>query len=309
MSAPDSVRLAVLSLGVDRVTAEVTSALDAALVPSILLKGAAIATWLYAGGEPRLYGDTDLLLREEDWDRAMKVLAGLGFQDDLAPLAHPRMESGAGHPWSRPSDGAAVDLHRTLFGIGADPEAVWAAFSETAVREPIGGREVSMPSHPARLLHIALHAVQHGGDAHPKPMVDLERAIAKAPEETWMEALRLAERLEAGETFAVGLRLLPRGRELAGAIGAGRGGSTSATLRVEGVPLAEGFQELAAAPGTRERLALLARELFPNAAFMRWWSPLARRGPIGLAIAYAWRIVWLSYRAIPGYRAWRRAAR
>ena len=75
------------------------------------------------------------------------------------------------------------------------PEALWEAFAEGAVREQIGGVEVALPSHAARLLHISFHAVQHGGETWDKPMSDLEQAIAKAPERTWVEAREMAARL------------------------------------------------------------------------------------------------------------------
>jgi hypothetical protein len=305
----DALRLAAYAFKVDQVTAEVTAALDREGVPTIVIKGPAIATWLYEGDRARLYNDTDLLVRKTDWERTMKVLERLGFEDDLGPLDHPRMESGAGYPWRRESDGTNVDLHCTLFGVGAGPQELWAAFDEQAVRENVGGAEVSLPSHPARLLHIALHAVQHGGEAWEKPMMDLERALAKAPRPTWIEARRLAERLGAAETFAAGIRLLPAGADLATAIGAGRGKTAEAALRLDTVPTAEGFRQLAQTPGLRRKLAIVLREAFPSRAFMRWWSPLARRGRGGLVLAYCWRPLWLAYRAVPGYLAWRRAAR
>jgi Uncharacterised nucleotidyltransferase len=306
----EHLRLAAFGFGVDLVTAEVTVALEAESIPSILLKGPVIATWLYREDESRLYGDTDLLLRECDWERAIEVLEGRGFEDDLSPLAHPRMESATGHPMNRAVDGAAVDLHLNLFGVGAAPSAVWEAFSEGAVRQVVGGAEVSMPPHPVRLLHIALHAVQHGGDFLPKAMHDLRRAIARVPESTWREARDLAVRIEAEGTFAVGLRLTPEGSELAATIGVSERGSEGSILRMARVPTAEGFFEISRAPGLRGKLALALRELFPNPAFMRWWTPpLARRGRRGLLAAYGWRLIWLGYRAIPGYRAWRRAVR
>lgn len=309
MSANDALRLAAFGFRVDLVTAEVTTQLREAGIPSILLKGPALATWLYAGDESRLYGDTDLLLRGSDWEAAIAVLRRLRFVDDLGPLAHPRMESGAGHPWTRPVDGAAVDLHRTLFGIGADPEEVWTAFAADAVGQRVGGAEVALPSHPARLLHVALHAVQHGGVPGTKAIADLERAVAIVPVPTWQAARELADRLDAAASFAAGLQLTPGGDELAAAIGARPAGSASSRLRLDGVPTAEGFHELSQTRGLGAKLALLRRELFPAPEFMRWWSPLARRGRRGLLAAYGWRLVWLALRAGPGLRAWRRAAR
>lgn len=307
-----ALQAAVISFAVDAVTAEVWKALKAEAIPTVVLKGPGIATWLFSGEAPRIYGDSDLLLRRCDWDKAMRVLREMGFEDDLGPLAHPRMESGAGYPWQRPSDRAAVDLHYTLFGVGADPDAVWEAISSETVREVVGGAEVSLPSKPARLLHICLHAIQHGGDTTKgweKPMRDLQQAVDRADVETWDRALRLAERIDAAGAFTAGLRLLPRGREIAEAIGAGHALGAEAALRLSDVPMVEGFQELAEASSLRERLGIVARELFPSPTFMRWWRPLARRGRLGLAAAYAWRPIWLLLHAPKGLLAWRRSRR
>ncbi len=300
-------RLAAFSFKVDAVTAEATAALSEASIPSILLKGPGITTWLYAGEEARIYGDSDLLIRKADWDRAAGVLEELGFEDDLGPLDHPRMESGAGFPWARESDGSGVDMHCTLFGIGATPDDLWAAFSADAVAEQVGGAEVMLPSHPARLLHIALHALQHGGETWDKPMKDLSRGIEKAEVTEWRQALALSERLDAAENFSTGLRLLPQGEQLAAEIGAQRVETTKAALRLAQVPMAEGFEELADAPGLRAKAMIVFRELFPNAEFMRWWSPLARRGRLGLAFAYLGRPFWLAFHAPAGLLAWWRA--
>lgn len=303
-------RLAAFGFAVDLVTAEVGTALERAGVPAVVVKGPAVASWLYAGDESRLYGDTDLLVRGADWERAVAVLERLGFEDDLGPLGHPRMESGSGHLWTRAGDGAEVDLHRTLFGVGAGPEAVWTAFSDGGERRQVGGAEVALPPYPARLLHVVLHAVQHGGEVQPKSMLDLETALARVPEPTWREARDLAVRLRAEQAFAVGLGLTAAGRRLAARLGVGDGAETGpAALRMARVPLAEGFAELAAAPGWGAKASLARRELFPNRAFMRWWSPLARRGPRGLLAAHVWRLAWLAWHSVPGLLAWRRATR
>jgi hypothetical protein len=311
-SMSEALRAAAVSFAIDSVTAEVAKALEAASIPSVVLKGPGIATWLYAGDAPRLYGDSDLLLRRGDWEQAKAVLEGMGFEDDLGPLAHPRMESGAGYPWLRPSDRASADLHYTLFGVGAEPEVLWEAIWSDAVHEVVGGAELSLPSRPARLLHICLHAVQHGGDTSEgweKPMRDLDRALAKASRETWAQALELAQSVEAAPTFTTGLRFLPKGREIAAEIGAVQAPGADAALRLSRVPMAEGFRELAEASGLRERLSIVARELFPNASFMRWWSPLARRGRLGLFLAYLWRPWWLLLHAPKGLLTWWRAGR
>ena len=73
--------------------------------------------------------------------------------------------------------------------------------------------------------------------------------------------------------------------------------------------MAAGFEALAATPGLFAKLRLVAHEMVPTRAFMRWWSPLARRGPLGLAAAYLWRPIWFVGHAPAGLRAWRRARR
>ena len=77
---PDTLGWAISNFQVDRVTAEVTRALAARSIESILLKGPTIATWLYSASDrPRLYGDSDLLIRHCDWEPAQIAMRNLGF--------------------------------------------------------------------------------------------------------------------------------------------------------------------------------------------------------------------------------------
>jgi hypothetical protein len=140
-------------------------------------------------------------------------------------------------------------------------------------------------------------------------MVDLQLAVAQASRDDWAKARDLAERLDGIAAFVAGLNLIPEGAKLAESIDASSKPSVKAALRLGAVPTSEGFAELAEAPGLRARLSMLAHEAFPNPSFMRWWSPIARRGQIGLAASYVRRLVWLARKAVPGFLAWRRAAR
>lgn len=302
-----AVLVAMWTLHVDHVVGEVVRALRTAGIDPILLKGASTARWLYADGTPRTYGDVDLLIQACEWQRAVGVLEGLGFHDRQGDMQHPGMASPASWAWTR-EEGADVDLHSTLEDVGVPAEALWRELSRDAVTMDVGGEDVRILSEPARALHIALHALHHGVQAD-RTLEDLRRAIATVPEATWHRAAELAQRLDAAAGLASGLRLLPEGEDLAGRIGVGSARSVRTSLKSIDVPLAQGFGELAAAPGARAKLEFIGRELVPTAEFMRWWSPLARRGRPGLVLAYPWRLLYLAARAPAGLRAWRRAVR
>jgi hypothetical protein len=302
----DELLWAASSFRIDSLTALVTGELEASGVRSVLLKGPAIAEWLYPGRGVRVYGDTDLLISPDDWERAIGVLQRLGFEDDLEALGHPRMESITSYPWKRGEDD--VDLHTTLWGIAAPPSEVWRLLSASTSRMRVGGRQVDVLSPGPRALHIALHAAQHGHAAR-KPMVDLEMALSQLPDDVWAEAADVARRLDATAAFVTALELTAEGSALAGRLGVEGDRSVNALLRQSQVPLAEGFHELATTPGLGAKAALVRRELLPTPEFMRWWSPLAKRGPLGLAVAYVWRVVWFVLRAPRGLFAWRKARR
>jgi hypothetical protein len=297
---------AALSLAVDAQTATVTSALEDAGVRSILLKGPAIAEWLYRGRALRVYADTDLLVAPSDWDRARATLHDLGFVDGLDTGGHPRMASVSSYPLVRGNDN--VDLHTTLWGIRAHPETVWRVLSARTERMRVGGREVEVLAKGARALHIALHAAQHGPNAR-KPMLDLATALDEASEEIWGDAARFAAELDATPVFATALKHTPKGAALAQRLGVADQESIDALIRLAQVPLVEGFQELATTPGLQRKLELLRKELVPSVEFMRWWLPLARRGRLGLIVAFMWRPLWFLAHAGPAYIAWRRARR
>lgn len=302
-TASVDVLLTVHTLLVDQVSSEVIAAFHARQIDCVLLKGPSIAAWLYADGTLRAYNDCDLLVAPDRLPAAQAVLKELGFRDEISPLGHPRLES---HEWVRGGD--RVDLHTTLIGMGALPPVVWSTLSAMTLRQWVAGVEARVLDPTALALHVVLHAAQHGpGDS--KPTEDLARAIAAVPRDRWSEVAALAHRLQATDAFAVGLGLLQEGRELARGLQLPPARSADASLRLDNVPLALAFEHLATTRGTRARMSLMLRELFPTPSFMRWWSPRARRGRRGLVLAYCWRPVWLLIKAGPGFLAWRRARR
>lgn len=295
------------NLIVDRITVEVSAAFAEAGIPSVLLKGPAIATWLYEPHEVRAYGDTDLLIPHRDWERAGEVLASLGFVHEISEMAHPRMEGIASDPWYRGENNEDnLDLHATIYGVEADPATTWEVLSSDAVPIEVDGTTLRALSLPARTMHVALHIAQHQDG---KAILDLERALDRLDDDLWREAARVAERLRALPAFANGLKKLPAGAALAERLGVADARSVPMELRASGVPLTEGLHELLDAPGLGAKARIVAAELAPNPAFMRWWSPLARRGRLGLAAAYVYRPLYLLVHAPPAVRVLVRALR
>jgi hypothetical protein len=275
----------VRSLGLDHVAAEISSALGRAGIRALLLKGAALATWLYDDGTVRPYGDVDLLVAPSDFGRAERVLGGLGFAAKFAGIS--AVEEGPrARVWTR--GGATVDLHRSVWGVGIDPAPAWRVLTEGAETLAVGGGLVEVLGPPARALHVALHAAQHG-TWHPKPGQDVSRAVTRLPTAVWRAAADLARRLDASEAMAAGLRLDPDGARLATLLGLPT--SASLVIAVRATSTARGataLAELLGTPGFGAKAAHLARLAVPTPAVLRAALPATRRSPVALAVGYVW---------------------
>ena len=296
------------SLGADGVTAEVTKAFRRAGIESILLKWPALARWLYEDSSSRVYLDADLLVDNARLHEAEAVLARLGFSR-YPEVPSPNGELPHAESWVRERDAGEVDLHRTLFGVGVSPQAVWRELRRATERLDVAGVEVDVPSLPARGYIVAAHAGQHAPDGE-KPIEDLRHAVAALSIEDWERTAELAARLHATQTLAIGLSLVPEGAALTERLGLADPEVVRSTVAPgSSAPLAMGIDRLFRTRGLASKLALLAREAVPDPGYLRWRSPLARRGTAGLIVAYLLRPLWLARYAIPSVRAWRRARR
>lgn len=301
-------RAAARALLVDGWTAEAAAAFERAGIPCILLKGAALASWLYPG-DVRAYGDADLLVPPDRHAAAEALLGSLGYEPARnlgEPEVLPADWGRHSRPWMRRADGATVDLHQTLWALPSSPATVWKALGAEAVPQPVGGRAVLAPAVGHRAFIVAIHALQHEGQ-HERPLEDLRRAVAAGDLGTWRQAVQLAHSLGATASLVRGLALLPEGEELARRLGL----PSAAEVALEGGSQAVGFgfARLAATEGLGARLRFVAREVVPEPEFLRWWAPWAARGRGWLALAYAYRVGWLVTHAPAGFAAWRRARR
>ena len=311
MAATDDPKLVATAgrLRLDAATATLLRHLDQAGVEALLLKGRSLASWLYPRPELRMYIDCDLLIAPSDLGTAEGVLEALaftrGFDDRDMP---PWWREHAG-TWLRERDAFVVDLHRTLPGVGVNAEAAWrvlTAETDVVVVARYRARALALP---ARALHVALHAAQHGA-GWPKPMADLTRALEVGDDDLWRRAATLATDLRALDAFTAGLHLSPAGARLATRLRLAPPRSVDAALRATSPPvLALGLQQLASARGMRARIEIVWRKLVPPAAFMRHWDPSAARSRSALARAYVRRPLWILRHTPSALRAWHRARR
>lgn len=297
------------NLRVDANTAEVLRAFDAAGVKSLLVKGPSIARWLYDNSDPRGYADCDLLVRPEDLLSAERALADLGFDPEVDRHEMPAWWQEHAVTWLRERDGAGVDLHETLPGVGVPPDELWETLAAQLEPIDVGGYPVRTLTTPGRTFMLAMHAAHHGSGwgqfTH-----DLERGAARVDLDTWRAAAALAESLNATTAFASGLRLVEPGRAIADALELPAGGAVDAALKASSPPpMALGFEQFARTKGLRARLTMVRHKLFPPVTFVKRYSPEAPRGLVGIARAYLRRWRWLITRAPAGFRAWRKARR
>ena len=313
MEAGDAGRLkaakaAAQRLRVDFAAAEVLRGFEQEGIDSLVLKGAPLVRWLYGPGERRGYADCDLLVSPASFDAACEVLKKLGFEPELDEREMPDWWRSHGIEWFRGSDGASMDLHRTLPGARAPDERVWDVLWSRAQPLDLAGSAAHSLDVPGLALQLALHTAQHGGMT--RQVRELELALERTDDDTWREVAGLAEELDAVAALGTGLRFVPAGAELADRLG------LPAAMDVEAVMVERGLGqpmtvERFVQAGGRGRISLVWHKLFPPATFMRKWSPLARRGRAGLLLAYLWRPIWLLRwlpRAVGEWRSARRAA-
>jgi hypothetical protein len=279
------------ALVVDAAAAEAASALAAAEVPFLLLRGPALAAVLYDDPAQRPYLDADLLVEPERLSEAEAALAGAGFDESPLEAAFPEGRPQHAHTW-RTASGGVVDVHRTLIGVAAPPSTAWRVLSAEVETMSVQGVRVDVPSLSARGLIVALHAAHHV-DTAGQALDDLERAVSRLEHTRWLEAAELARKLEAVGPFVSGLSLVPDGRELLLRLNLSPAASplAGADRGERSFHVAQGILWLRSTPGTLGKLRFARTRLLPSPRTMRQRSQLARRGLGGLGAAYVVR--WL----------------
>ena len=295
-------------LALDSAVATLVPALRARGVRPVLIKGPAIAGWLYEDPRERPYGDIDLLIAPGQFALAEQVMAEHGF---IAAASGLRNAERVKHHerWTRPgAQEIRIELHRTLALLSQPPSLVWRRLTAETVTIVVGGVAIETPAEPAAALILCLHAAQHGVRGR-RPRIDLARALERVDTPTWHRAAVLADELDAAPAFAAGLQLVPAGRELCRTLDLLPAVPRRLRMVVAATDaVAIEIEKLVSMRGARARIRLVAHGLIPSRRYMLAVSPLASRGRLGMVGAYLWRPFRLLGRFTGGLRAWRHAA-
>ena len=286
-------------LAVDDGTVVVTAALDEAGVPTILLKGPALAERLYHEQESRIYSDTDLLVAEADLARAGATLRSLGY-GLIASHRVGGVAVGHAETWSRSRH--VVDLHVRLPGAIAAGAETWHVVSARTRPMMVRGQRIETLDDGAAALLLALHVAHHGPTAFVQACEDLRRGLERFGPGTWEDAAVLARRLGAEGAAGWGLRLVPGGDELALRLGLPAVPSPSQYVHASGrrSHVTAGLEQLASAASWGAAARILAAKLFPSAYVLRAYGGGSDRR--SLAVAWLRRARLLARHAPAGTR-------
>lgn len=182
----------LVALALERRLLEVADAFAHDGIDLVVLKGPAMAHTFYPDPSWRNFGDLDLLVPTDRWERALGVVREVGFTRDT-PEPRPgfdvRFGKAATHTDPR---GLVLDLHRTLaeapFGMWLEPDRLF----ERTRPFPLGGVELRRLDDTAAFLHACVHA-SLGSRQLLLPLRDVGQ-IAATGNVDWDVAARLVDR-------------------------------------------------------------------------------------------------------------------
>jgi hypothetical protein len=292
----------------DVAAVEIFAAFTSHGVDALLLKGAGLERLLYADGEDRAYSDVDLLVAPDDLVRAREALGELGYRNATAALGIDDV-GGVVHEerWLGNTRGAKhellIELHKWLAGANASAEVAWRALAARRTSIELNGASVPVLNRDGQAMHLATHAAQHG-PGYAKGTRELALGLARWPFEVWQRAAALASEIEATDSFAAGLRLVPVGAELADRLRLPADPQRDWEIRLRDARPRGTFhlQALGEARGLRARSGVVRRALLPSRDWIAWQHPWARAGGVRLGLGYA---AHLARAPIWAFGAWR----
>lgn len=277
-----------------RAIAETVTALEAAGVSVMLLKGEATFSRLYEPTEARPTADIDLLVRASQRPRADEVLAARGWRLKIAGVLP--AEGGAhSRDWVR-GDGptaVALDLHTTFHAVTASPETVFDLWYCQAEALQLGAVTVVAPSAATTALILAVHRTRAPGE---RAAEDLQRALRTFSHDVWRAAAEQARLLGCAEAMAAGLHSVDEGARVSSLLDLPAPGWRELAQHRRVTPVAAGLLRVGDVPGVRAKASFVWREVACSRGFLELQHPYAARGGAWVAAARVHRVATLSVR-------------
>jgi hypothetical protein len=135
---------------------EILDALSVQKIPIIMLKGGAFNGHLYSKNCPRMSNDIDILVKLNDWDKAVEAVSKIM---DYTEKTQPDIFGDLYEYSYKPMDkiGAALDLHKSISNpilFNLDENDIWAT---SMVCPEFDNENVRMLSAEYALIHQAIH--------------------------------------------------------------------------------------------------------------------------------------------------------
>lgn len=189
---------------------EILAALEQHKIPALPLKGPALAVQVYGDLSLRSFGDLDILIREQDFPRAIAVLVGLGYHPSR-PLHGPRELAAYPRRYHDyklhgSEDTLMVELQWKViqfpFAFPPDVEGWWSQLQTMR----LGGREVRTLDLESLLLILCVHGSKHLWERL-NWLCDVAELVRGAPQLDWNRLLVMARRRGAARMLRLGLAL------------------------------------------------------------------------------------------------------
>jgi hypothetical protein len=196
----------------ERHLARVLTALSASGVPTLVLKGPALANTIYPKSTLRPYGDIDIVCHEEDWTATHETMLQLGYQPvDGLTAPPPKVWARKAYyhtQYFRADQSVLVEVHYDLWQIGLRPR-LGERFWKRAQPVTIAGAEGRMLAPEDQLLHLCVHLHHHGY----KRLIwftDLALLLRANPELDWKYVIWAAQQEGVGPSIYYALGYLER---------------------------------------------------------------------------------------------------
>ena len=277
-------------------------------VEAVLLKGSALAYDLYPNPALRERGDSDLLVRDSDRDRARTVLAQLGYVRRSASGMADRFTYQEEWRWQAADDTTHfVDLHFQLINSPAYSAGAGFAEARDGGRPlPALGKDAFAPSRPFLLFHACAHRAMHlktpyfsAGKVHFGGnrliwLMDIDRLVRVLTTSEWDRFGTLAIDKNEAASCIDGLKAAqdildtPVPRSILDRLAADYASSSTYTRSGQ---LRRAWIDMRSIPGAGARFRYAFARLLPSKAFIRTKYPDMADRPI--VILYARRMAEL----------------